>query len=138
MRHLSRTPDTLTVAESKALLEATGRGDGDLRDHIIFSIALGTGLRVSEISALNIADVANGRGAKGVWTLRPETTKGGRGGTVALPDRLRRKVSRFLTWKVAQGELVTPDAPLLTCRGGGPDGKVCGGRLAPFRRPCGR
>ena len=130
MRHTARAPTTLTAAEVKALLDGTARSDDDLRDHVLFSIALGTGLRVSECVALNVGDVANGRGAKGVWTLRPECTKGGRGGTVALPDRLRRKVSRFLQWKVEHGESVEDDAPVFVSRGGGREHKTGGGRLS--------
>ncbi len=130
MRHLSSTPMTLTAAEIKALLDGSSRADDDLRDHLLFSVALGTGLRVSEITALDVRDVANGKGAKGVWTLRAECTKGGKGGTIALPDRLRRKVSRLLNWKVEHGEPVTPDAPLFVSRGGGRAGKAGGGRLS--------
>ena len=99
MRHTQRAPTTLTDAEARALLDATGRADDDFRDHLLVSVALGTGLRVSEVVGLNVGDVRNGKGAKGLWTLRPEATKGNVGGTVALPDKLRRKVSRLLAWK---------------------------------------
>lgn len=130
MRHVHRTPTVLTDAEVRALLEATGRAEQDLRDHLIIAVALGTGLRVSEIVALTIADVSNGKGARGIWTLRPETTKGDRGGEIALPDRLRRKVSRFLRWKAESGEAVDADAPLFVSRGGGRAGVPGGGRLS--------
>jgi site-specific recombinase XerD len=130
MRHTSRTPTTLTDAEVKALLDATTRADGDLRDHMILSIALGTGLRVSELTALDVGDVQNGKGARGVWPLRAETTKGDRGGTVALPDRLRRKMSAYLRWKGERGESLDPHAPLFSSRGGGRGRKSGGGRLS--------
>ena len=130
MRHTSRTPTTLTEAEISALLSATARSEADLRDHVILSIALGLGLRLSEIVSLNVSDVKNGKGAKGVWELRPETTKGGKGGTVALPDRLRRKVSAFLRWKSDRGESLELDAPVFISRGGGKNGKTAGGRIS--------
>jgi len=130
MRHASRQPTTLTEAETTALLQATARAESDLRDHLLLSIALGTGLRVNELVSLNVGDVRNGKGAKGVWTLRPHTTKGGVGGEVALPDRLRRKVSRYIKWKAERGECLDPDAPLFTSRGGGRNGKGGGGRLS--------
>ena len=44
MPHLS--PPTLTHSEQKAILRATRR---NLRDHLIYSLALGTGLRLAEI-----------------------------------------------------------------------------------------
>lgn len=130
MRHARRPPTTLTDAETAMLLQATARAEHDQRDHILLSIAVGTGLRVSEIVSLNVGDVRNGKGAKGVWALRPETTKGNVGGTVALPDRLRRKVSRYLRWKQEQGELLEGEAPLFVSRGGGRGGATGGGRLS--------
>ena len=130
MRHTGRSPKTLTDAETAMLLQATARADGDYRDHIILSIALGTGLRVSEIVALNIGDVRNGKGAKGIWTLRPETTKGNVGGTIGLPEKLRRKVSRFLKWKADHAEALDEDAPVFLSRGGGRNRKAAGGRLS--------
>jgi integrase len=47
--HLS--PQTLTHPEQKAILRATRR---NLRDHLIYSLALGTGLRLAEIVGLNV------------------------------------------------------------------------------------
>ncbi len=129
MRH-TQTPSTLTDAEVKALLQATGRAEADIRDHIILSIALGCGLRVSEIVGLNIGDVLNGKGVRGIWNLRPEITKGNKGGVIALPDRLRRKVSRYITYKRAIGESLEPNAPLFLSRGGGPASKKSGGRIS--------
>jgi integrase/recombinase XerC len=130
MRHAQRAPTTLTDAEVRALLDATSRADDDIRDHLIVSIALGTGLRVFEITSLNISDVRNGKGAKGIWTLRPEGTKGHVGGTVALPDKLRRKVSAFLAWKGEHGEPLDDESPLFVSRGGGRAGRTGGDRLS--------
>ena len=130
MRHVLRKPTTLTIAEVKAILESSGRSEDDARDHLILAVALGTGLRVSEIVDLNVGDVMNGKGAMGIWTLRPEATKGNKGGTVALPDRLRRKVSAFIRWKREHGEALGPLAPLFVSRGGGRAGKHRGGRLS--------
>jgi integrase/recombinase XerC len=50
--HLSAT--TLTTDEQRLILRATA---GNLRDHVIFSVALGTGLRLAEIVGLDVADV---------------------------------------------------------------------------------
>lgn len=130
MRHATRTLKTLTEAETKAILDATSRSGDDLRDHMILAVALGTGLRVSELVALNVGDVRSGKGAKGLWTLRAETTKGGKGGTTSLPERLRRKVSRLIKWKADRGEPLNSDAPLFLSRGGGRDGKKRGGRMS--------
>ena len=47
MPHLS--PTTLTTDEQRLILRATA---GNVRDHTIISLALGTGLRLAEIVAL--------------------------------------------------------------------------------------
>jgi integrase len=52
MPHLS--PQTLTRGEQRAILRATARNP---RDHLIYSLALGTGLRLAEIVGLNVGDV---------------------------------------------------------------------------------
>ena len=52
MRTLS--PTTLTADEQALILRATA---GNVRDHLIFSLALGTGLRLAEVVGLNVGDV---------------------------------------------------------------------------------
>ncbi len=44
----------------------------------------------SELLALDVADVKNGKGVKTVVTLRPETTKGGKGGEIVIAEWTRR------------------------------------------------
>src|SRR3989442_6968408 len=109
MSHLS--PQTLTYAEQKAILHATNR---NLRDHAIYSLALGTGLRLAEIVGLNLGDVyfPDGRPRSRV-RIRPEIAKGGRAGDVFLPDALVPKLLRFWAYKRARGESTGPGDPLL-------------------------
>jgi len=130
MRHSNPTPKTLTQQEQLILLRETSRSPNDFRDHMLFSLALGTGLRVSELVALDVGDVKNGKGTKGLITLRPETTKGNKGGELALPERLRRKLSRYLRWKSDRGECLARASPLFCSRGGGRYGAKKGARLS--------
>src|SRR5512134_816002 len=91
-----RAPDTLTEAEQRRLLEVTAEAPNP-RDHVLFSMALGTGLRLSELLALNVGDISpDGRVAR---TRVRILGKGGRKADVFLPDRLRVKLERFLKWK---------------------------------------
>jgi len=53
-----RPPRTLTVDEQALLLRTTGEHRRGFRDHVIFSIALGTALREHEIAALDVGDVS--------------------------------------------------------------------------------
>ena len=109
-------PQTLTRIEQQALLEASTVHP---RDHLIFSLALGTGLRLSEIIGLNVGDVyfADGRPRARV-RLRREIAKGGRVGDVFLPDALAPKLATFWGFKLRSGESVAPHAPLLCNQAG--------------------
>ena len=114
MPHLS--PHTLTQAEQRAILRATVR---NLRDHLIYSLALGTGLRLAEIVGLNVGDVytPDGRPRTRV-RLRPEIAKGGRPGDVFLPDSLVAKFRRFWVCKHRRREGLRSEDPLLCSQGG--------------------
>ncbi len=112
--HLS--PHTLTRAEQKAILHATARNP---RDHLIYSLALGTGLRLAEIVGLNVGDVYNPDGKpKNRVRLRPEIAKGGRAGDVFLPDALLAKFRRFWRHKATRREGLHPEDPLFCAQGG--------------------
>src|SRR5881396_344654 len=106
--HLS--PQTLTHGEQKALLRATAR---NLRDHLIYSLALGTGLRLAEIVGLNVGDVYTPEGKpRNRIRLRPEITKNGRAGDVFLPDSLLVKFRKFWRHKAMKREGLRLEDPL--------------------------
>jgi integrase/recombinase XerC len=109
-------PPTLTRSEQQSLLEASSAHP---RDHLIFSLALGTGLRLSEIIGLIIGDIyfKDGKPRSRV-RLRREIAKGGRVGDVFLPDALLAKLERFWGYKLRSGEPVAPRAPLLCNQAG--------------------
>ena len=108
MPHLS--PQTLTQAEQRTLLSATRRNP---RDYLIYSFALGTGLRLAEIVGLNVEDVytAEGRPRNRV-RLRPEIAKNSRAGDVFLPDALLIKFRRFWRHKATRREGLRPEDAL--------------------------
>jgi integrase len=106
--HLS--PTTLTQAEQRTILRATAK---NIRDHVIYSLALGTGLRLGEIVGLNVGDVFNGKGRPRTRIrIRPEIAKRGKAGDVFLPDKLVAKLRRFRAFKKERRESLEPDAPL--------------------------
>ncbi len=114
MPHL--IPQTLTLAEQRAILRATA---GNLRDHLIYSLALGTGLRLAEIVGLNVGDVYLPNGTPRTRIrLRPEIAKGGRSSDVFLPDSLLRKFRRFRRHKRRIGHGLNPGDPLFCSQGG--------------------
>src|SRR5512137_593532 len=100
MPHLS--PRTLIEGEQRALLAASAFHP---RDHLLFSLALGTGLRLAELVGLDVGDVFFPDGApRGRVRLRREIAKRHRAGDVFLPDALGPKLRRFRAYKVARGE----------------------------------
>jgi integrase/recombinase XerC len=108
MSHLS--PQSLTADELQALLSATVDHP---RDHLVFSLALGTGLRLGELTGLVVGDLyfPNGRPRLRV-RVRPEIAKRGRGGDVFLPDALEPKLIAFWQYKIDHHESLDPHAPL--------------------------
>jgi integrase len=108
MPHLS--PPTLTRSEQRAILRATACNP---RDHIIYSLALGTGLRLAEIVGLDVGDVyIDDRTPRTRLRIRPEIAKGGRTGDVFLPDALMRKLRKFWAHKARRREGLASGDPL--------------------------
>ncbi len=104
------SPTTLTQAEQRTILRATAK---HVRDHLIISLALGTGLRLGKIVGLNVGDVFNGNGRPRTRIrIRAEIAKGGKAGDVFLPDKLVVKLRRFKEFKKQRRESLEPDAPL--------------------------
>jgi site-specific recombinase XerC len=83
------------------------------RDHLIYSLALGTGLRLAEIVGMNVGDVYTPEGrSRNRVRLRPEIAKGGRSGDVFLPNALVAKFRRFWRHKSTRREGLRPEDPL--------------------------
>jgi integrase/recombinase XerC len=107
---ITLSPTTLTQAEQRTILRATAK---NTRDHTIYSLALGTGLRLGEIVGLNVGDVFNGNGRPRTRIrIRPEIAKRGKAGDVFLPDKLVVKLRRFRTFKKQRRESLEPETPL--------------------------
>jgi integrase/recombinase XerC len=111
-------PRVLTPQEQKRLLR-TVREHGSPRDRALFSLALGTGLRLRELAGLNVGDVTpDGKTIQWRVPLNPKTTKGGRAGTAFFVAGVRKEVRRLLSWKRRVGEPLDPQAPLFRSRQG--------------------
>jgi integrase/recombinase XerC len=114
-----KPPRTLTETEQALILKATGEHARGFRDHVIYSLALGTGLRESEIAALNVGDVVDARGqVKRRITLRifKRCTDDPAPQEVFLPDSAFYKLGKFLHWKKKRGESLEPAVPLFVSR----------------------
>jgi integrase len=107
-----RPPRTLTDREVKQLLATVGESKAGFRDRVIISMALGMGLRQSEIVALNIGDVTRDR-VKPMRSIQLRTFKSSkrkdarpREHIVHVPDA---------TWYLLEKYLRTPN-PYTDCK----------------------
>jgi site-specific recombinase XerD len=100
----------LTRTETDALLDAPDQNTAlGRRDHLLLAVAIHTGLRVSELTALRVADVTFGVGAH----LRC-TGKGRRERVTPLSRPTAAALSAWLTQRRATG-----DDPVFPARSGG-------------------
>jgi integrase len=125
---IPRPPRTLTELEQATLLKVTGEHRSGYRDHVIFAVALGTGLREHEIAALDVGDVLHDDGrVRRRIALRVFKRSSTELATqeVFLPDgvwykrgRRQDRLGKLVSWKRGQGESLAADAPLFVSRRG--------------------
>ncbi len=117
--NLTRAPRTLTEREVALLLKVTGEHRDGFRDHVVFAVALGSGLREHEIVALDVGDVfdAEGRARRRVQLRVFKRSSGGDSGQeIVLNDTLRAKLEKLHRLKRHLGESVAADAPIFVSR----------------------
>ncbi|WP_342379464.1 site-specific integrase [Myxococcus stipitatus] len=116
---ISRPARTLTESEQRLLLKVTGQHVDGFRDHCIYSLAMGTGLREHEILALDVGDVFDDAGrAKRRVALRvfKRSAKDPAPQEVLLPDVVRAKLEKLLAARKRAGEAITPATPIFVSR----------------------
>jgi integrase len=112
---------TLTDTEQRAVLRATGESSRTYRDHVLVSVALGTGARIHELAALKVADVLHQGQVRRRVALRVykghRRARRRRGARpvqwLILPDECRRKLAIYVRGR-------SPSSPLFSSRQGGP------------------
>ncbi len=116
---VARPPKTLTEIEQRLLLKISGEHRSGFRDHVIFGVALGTGLREHEIVALNMGDVF-GTGGKAFRRVQLQVFKRSSDDAssqeIILPDGVRAKLDKLHCWKKRNGESLEPGAPIFVSR----------------------
>jgi integrase/recombinase XerC len=105
-----RVPSYLSPDEARGLLDAIANSDSALakRDHAMFSLLLGTGIRLGSLVALNAGDVNL---AEQTITIK---AKGGREQAVFLNARLCKLLARYI-----KAVSATDGTPLFRSRNGG-------------------
>ncbi len=116
---VSHPPRTLTEREVALLLRTSGQHVAGFRDHVIFSLALSTGLREHELLALNVGDIFDELGhAKRRVQLRvfKRAAKEPSIQEVVLSETVRLKLERLLKLKRADKHDVGSEAPIFLSR----------------------
>ncbi len=116
LKHVKRTKideDVRQPLSDTDLARILGATDGPgTRDFALLILAAGTGLRLNELRELRLADLdVNDRSV----TVRPETSKFGRGRTVHFHDAVGRELDRYLRDRRPDAE---PSDPLFPTRSG--------------------
>lgn len=112
-------PRTLDDQEQTQILKCTGEHARGYRDHVLFSMALGTALRQAELLALNLSDVylASGRARRRFpLSVFKRSNKDVEMQEAILPDNLQYKLERYREWKRIRGEDLADAAPLFVSR----------------------
>lgn len=109
-------PQHFTPIEVEALYEALGnRGMLEKRDRAILTVLEFGGLRISEVSALNIEDFSsegNDAAYPGWGFVTVREAKDDSTGSIPLPPRAVAILQDYLQERQDQGERLLPDAPL--------------------------
>lgn len=105
----------MTADEQKKLLKKIKETKGAERDYVIIEMLLNTGLRASELIAVNVGDVRN----RSRLFVRPEAMKNGRGRFVPLNVRMQDILRKWLAHKMTVlHESIEDTAPLFLSKGG--------------------
>jgi hypothetical protein len=104
-RHPAPAADADRI-EQATLLKVTGEHRDGFRDHVIFAVALGTGLREHEIAALDVGDVLHEDGRVrrriALRTFKCSSTEPATQ-EVFIPDNLFYKLGKLVSWKRGSG-----------------------------------
>ena len=88
---------TLTPAELDQVLDFISHRSFALRNRVMLLTGMWSGMRVSEIASLSVADVMNANGSvKAEVRLSAEQTKGRHPRTVFFPEKLRVELQNYL------------------------------------------
>ena len=116
---ISTPPRVLSPKEQETILKVTGEHAAGFRDHMIISVALGTGLREHEIAALAMGDILDPTGhirTKIILKTFKRSTSKPALQEVAVPPRLKVKLAKFVQWKKRRGQSLDSDAPLFVSK----------------------
>jgi integrase/recombinase XerC len=118
---IARPPKTLTEQEQATLLRVTGEHRDGFRDHVILSLALGSGLREHEIAALNVGDILHDDGhirRRIVLRVFKRASAEPAPQEIIVADSTWYKLTKFIAWKRGRGEGVGAASPLFVSRRG--------------------
>ena len=108
----------LNQSEVRALIRAT-QGTYAVRDRCLIQLGLNVGLRISNLVALTVGQVAHNGRPRSYLTIPAHQMKSRRGHTIPLNSPAKARIEEMLRWKAHVGESTAPDAPVFRSREGG-------------------
>jgi site-specific recombinase XerD len=107
----------LSAEQLQRLIEAVPeRAPFGVRDRAMMKLAYGAGLRVSELTSLNVGQVWSGKRPRDWLELPGSACKGGRGRGLPLGPVAQQAVAELIAFQRQRGFSVESEAPLLTTR----------------------
>jgi site-specific recombinase XerD len=107
----------LSAEQLRRLIEAVPeRAPFGVRDRAMMKLAYGAGLRVSELTSLNVGQVWSGKRPRDWLELPGRACKGGRGRDLPLGPVAQQAVAELIAFQRQRGFSVESEAPLLTTR----------------------
>lgn len=98
---------TLNEKELKLLLLYVATRKYGVRDRALLAMTHFAGMRIGEVAAVRVCDVLAADGTvKDEIRLSPSQTKGKRGRTVVLSEKLRKELLNYLQWRFATKQLI--------------------------------
>ena len=119
--NISTPHRTLTESEQRRLLSVTSERRDGYRDHVLYSMALATGLREHELAGLEVGDVfePDGKARKRILLrVFKRSSDSPAQQDVMVPEALRAKLEKFWGWKTWERESLAPSAPLFASNRG--------------------
>ena len=101
----------LKTLEEKSIVATAKKQKKPIRDYMLIDLALGTGLRASELGDLRIKNLFIGKGESTLFVAHGKAAKSR---LVYISEKTRKHLKDYIKFKKESGESIKPDSYLFT------------------------